>query len=240
MRQPIIAIAANQLPAGNPDFLGNPITYTPQGFVTAVQQAGGLPLVLPIGAPSTAAAYIAQVDKLLLGGGQDVDPLLYGEEPHPKLKATNRARDLFEQALIEAALEQHKPIFAVCRGMQLLNVTLGGNLFQDLSLYTDWTVRHDQVGTPPTHASHSIQVTPDSLLHELVGETYQVNSYHHQGIKRLSKDLKVTARSYDQVVEAVEWIDESQRVLGLQWHPELTFGAQSKEFKLFDYFVNQL
>ena len=240
MSTPIIGIAANQLPAGSADFLGNPITYTPQGFISATQKVGGIPLLLPISAPETAATYISKIDKLLLAGGQDVEPLFYGEDPHPKLEATNLARDLFEQALIEEALKQNKPIFAVCRGMQLLNVTLGGNLYQDLSLYPEWNVRHLQHPTPPHFPTHSIDVVEGSLLASLVSESYRVNSYHHQAIKRVAKDLIVTATSNDQIVEAVEWHDNSQRVLGIQWHPELTYQTESKELKLFDFFVNEL
>lgn len=240
MSKPIIGIAANQLPAGSADFLGNPITYTPQGFVTATEQVGGLPLLLPISTPENAVAYINQIDKLLLAGGQDVDPQFYGEDPHPKLGATNLERDLFERALITEALNQQKPIFAVCRGMQLLNVTLGGNLYQDLSLYSEWNVRHVQHPTPPHFATHEIEVLPDSLLCQLVGQQYRVNSYHHQGIKRLGKNLKIVANSNDQIVEAVEWHDDSQRVLGVQWHPELTYQTDPKELKLFDFFVNKL
>ena len=107
MSKPIIGIAANQLPAGSADFLGNPITYTPQGFVTATEQVGGLPLLLPISTPESAVAYINQIDKLLLAGGQDVDPQFYGEDPHPKLGATNLECDLFERALITEVLKKY-------------------------------------------------------------------------------------------------------------------------------------
>lgn len=240
MPKPIIGIAANQLAAGSTEFHGNAVTYTPQGFVTATEAVGGLPLLLPITHPNNAKAYISSIDKLLLAGGQDVDPVLYGEEPHPLLQGTHPDRDVFEQALIQEALAQNKPIFAVCRGMQILNVTLGGNLYQDLSLYSDWNVRHVQEPTLPKHPTHSISVEKDSLLGELVGEDYRVNSYHHQAIKRLASSLKISALSSDQIVEAVEWHDNSQRVLAIQWHPELSFQAHPSERKLFDFFVNQL
>lgn len=132
---PIIGIAGNQLIRATDTFQGNQVTYTPQGFVNAVQQADGLPIVLPISSPKTASAYIDQIDKLILAGGQDISPQLYHEPLHPKLLETNLQRDLFEAALISEALKQNKPIFAVCRGMQLLNVVLGGSLYQDLTTY---------------------------------------------------------------------------------------------------------
>lgn len=240
MSKPIIGIAANQLAAGSTEFYGNPVTYTPQGFVSAIEAVGGLPLLLPITQAENAKAYISSVDKLLLAGGQDVDPVLYDEDPHPLLQGTHLDRDIFEQALIQEALAQNKPIFAVCRGMQILNVTLGGNLYQDLSLYSDWSVRHVQAPTLPKDPTHRISVEATSLLGQLVGDNYRVNSYHHQAIKRLAAPLKATALSSDQLIEAVEWHDDSQRVLAVQWHPELSFHTTPSELVLFDYFVNQL
>lgn len=141
--QPIIGIAGNHLNKATDTFQGNEVTYTPQGFVQAVKQAGGLPLVFPILEPSYAAAFISRVDKLLLAGGQDISPQLYQQDPHPKLQETNLNRDLFEQALIKEAIKQKKPIFSVCRGTQLVNVVLGGTLYQDLSLYPNWAVKHE-------------------------------------------------------------------------------------------------
>ena len=234
-----IGIAGNQIIQSVDVFNGNHVSYTPQGFVTAIQQAGGLPMILPIGKAETAAGYISKIDKLLLAGGQDISPDFFGEEPHPKLEETNRNRDLFEIALIKEAIKKHKPIFAVCRGMQLINITLGGTLFQDLSLYRDWTVKHGQQPTQPQFATHDIHVERDSILYQLFGSNYRVNSYHHQAINQLAPTLKITAKASDGIVEAVESVTKEQRILGVQWHPELRFDIDAKEFKLFDYFVNQ-
>lgn len=236
----IIGIAGNQIIQSVDVFNGNHVSYTPQAFVTAIQKSGGLPIVLPISDGQNAAAYISKIDKLLLAGGQDISPDFFGEEPHPKLEETNRNRDVFELALIKEAIKQKKPIFAVCRGMQLLNVALDGTLYQDLSLYSDWTVKHGQEPTQPQFATHSIQMEKDSILHQLFGEKYQVNSYHHQAINSLAPSLKITARSSDGIVEAIESVETDQRILGVQWHPELRFDVDKNEFKLFDYFVNQL
>lgn len=135
MKKNIIGIAANQLYQNNQAFFDQQITYTPQGFIDGVHQAGGIPVVLPISDPESASDYVAAIDKLLLAGGQDVTPFLYEEEPHPKLGPTSIERDSFEMALIKEAIRQNKPIFTVCRGTQLLNVSLGGTLYQDLSQY---------------------------------------------------------------------------------------------------------
>lgn len=235
-----IGISGNQVIQSIDYFHGNHVTYTPQGFVTAIQQVGGLPLVFPINNKKTASAYISKVDKLLLTGGQDVTPTLFNEEPHPTLQETNNTRDLFELALIHEAIKQQKPIFAVCRGMQLVNVALGGSLYQDLSLYSGWKIKHIQQPTDPSFATHSVQLTKESILSELFGETFDVNSYHHQAIHQLAPSLTSLALSSDGIIEAFESTDKNQRILGVQWHPELRFTVSKNELALFDYFVNEL
>lgn len=240
MTKPIIGIAANQHYLDNQAFFDQPFTYTPQGFIDGIQQAGGMPLLLAIDQPETATDYVAQIDKLLLAGGQDITPFLYGEEPHPKLGSTSVERDLFEIALVKAALAQNKPIFTVCRGTQILNVALGGTLYQDLSLYPEWGVKHDMFPTPPAFGLHSISIEEDSLAAKILGSKAKVNSFHHQAIKKLAPELKATAFSPDGIVEAVESQSGQAKILGVQWHPELVHKKDPKEQALFDYFVKQL
>lgn len=158
----------------------------------------------------------------MLAGGQDVTPFLYGEEPHPKLGPTSIERDSFEMALVKEAIKQNKPIFTVCRGTQLLNVTLGGTLYQDLSQYPDWEVKHDMFPTVPDFGLHSITVKSDSTIAGLFGQRAQVNSYHHQAIKELAESLVPIAWSSDGIIEAVESREKNTKILGVQWHPELT------------------
>lgn len=240
MSNPIIGIAGNQLIHPTEVFQGNQVSYTPQGFVNGVQKAGGLALIVPIGDSGLAETYINQIDKLLLAGGQDVSPDLYGEEPQPKLEETNRNRDIFELALIAEAMKQKKPIFAVCRGMQLLNVALKGTLYQDLSEYQDWGIKHVQQPTAPESPTHSIVTEKDSILQSILGEKKWVNTYHHQAIRDLSPELIATAYSSDGIIEGVEAKNSEQRILGVQWHPELIFHKDEKERALFDYFVKHL
>lgn len=240
--KPIIGIPANQIISHADIFQGNHVSYTPKGFVQALQKVGGLPLVMPINQNTEdVSEYVSHIDKLLLTGGQDVTPALYGEEPHPKLGQTDILRDNWELALIEEALKQHKPIFAVCRGMQLMNVYFGGTLHQDLSLYDDWTVKHVQTPTSPSYATHSVQLTGDSPLSKILNtRELSVNSYHHQIIKRTAPALQVAAKSRDNVAEAVTAKDEALRILGVQWHPELDFDVNEQSLALFDYFVHTL
>lgn len=237
MTKPVIGIAANQHYQKNQDFFDQPFTYSPQGFIDGVHQAGGVPVLLPISDPELAADYIEKIDKLLLAGGQDVTPFLYNEEPRPKLGATSIERDTFEIALIKEALKQNKPIFTVCRGTQLLNVALGGTLYQDLSEYPEWEVKHDMYPTVPDFGLHSITIKGDSVLAPLFGERTQVNSYHHQAIKELAESLIPIAWSTDGIVEAVESRERNTKIIGVQWHPELTHQKDPEEQSLFDYFV---
>lgn len=235
--KPVIGIAGNERTMIDGE--AHWITYTPRNFVTQIQQASGLPLILPMGAPENAAQYVAQIDKLLLAGGHDVTPRYYGEEMHPLIQGTHPERDAFELALIKEAVAQEKPIFGVCRGMQLLNVAFGGNLYQDLSLVEQPTIKHMQAPTPFRFPTHSVEIVADSRLGKLLGTTYQVNSFHHQAIKDVAKDFQVIATAPDGIVEAIETSAFAAPILGIQWHPELTAQEIASEQQIFDYFVHQ-
>lgn len=238
MEQPIIGIAGNHLLQGAEVFSGHAVSYTPQGFVDGITEAGGLPLILPISSSSMAATYINQIDKLLLAGGQDVSPEFYHEEPIPALKMVDPDRDRFEMALIQEAIRQQKPILGVCRGMQLLNVALGGSLYQDLSHYPGWQVKHEQQPTPAQFATHKVTINPDSLLGGFLPDDYQVNSFHHQGVKELADAFTSIATASDGLIEGIE--SQKLRILGVQWHPELTRQKSSDEQAIFDFLVQTL
>lgn len=236
--KPIIGIAGNMLTAYAEVFNGNLVSYTPQGFVDGVHQAEGLPLILPISNPKDAPFFVNQIDGLLLAGGQDVAPSMYGAEPSIKLQPTEPRRDYFEKALIEETLKQGKPIFAVCRGMQLLNIVRGGEVYQDLSEYPDWNVQHLQTSLP-TIGVHSVTIDPTSHLSSILGESYLVNSYHHQAIKHLADEFVATAWSKDGLVEAYEMKDNRKSVVAVQWHPELMQQTDPLMQELFNDFVKR-
>lgn len=236
--KPIIGIAGNETVMMDSD--SHWISYTPKNFVTGLQQAGGIPLILPIGDPDEADRYVTGIDKLLLAGGQDIDPGHYGQLPDQKLGGTNPDRDRFELALIKAAIRQQKPILGVCRGMQLLNVAFGGTLYQDLSLRPEKALKHVQVPTPFHQPTHSVTIAQDSLLAAFLPTeaAYQVNSFHHQTVAEPAPELAVIATAPDGVIEGLE--NRECRILGIQWHPELTCAHVKKEQQIFDYFVTQL
>lgn len=236
MSKPVIGIAGNERVMIDHD--AHHISYTPKNFVSGIQAAGGLPVILPIGRPEDAADHISRIDKLLLAGGHDVTPKNYGSRPHQKLGETNPARDAFELALIKEAVKQQKPILGVCRGMQLLNVAFGGRLIQDLSLRDQETLKHVQLPTPFSVPTHFVTLASDFALRSFLPETYEVNSFHHQVVDRLAEGFFIGAQAEDGVIEAIQSL--TLPILGVQWHPELTRETIQTEQQIFDYFVQEL
>jgi putative glutamine amidotransferase len=210
-------------------------------YVEGVTGAGGVPVVLPpLGDERAAGVVMQSLDGLLLSGGSDLDPSYYGEEPDPELGPTIPERDAYEMALVGLALRRGIPVFGICRGMQVLNVALGGTLYQDLPSQWDRDVlKHRQV-TPKWQPTHEVEVSEGSYVAEVMGcDVVKVNSYHHQGIKDLAEGLVVTGRSTDGVVEAVEAKDFSERwLLGVQWHAEAMRGAGPQQESLFEAHVS--
>lgn len=191
-------------------------------YVEGVAEAGGVPVVLPpVPGIRAAEALVDSIDGLLLSGGSDLHPGYYGEEPVPELNVTIPERDEFEMSVLGCALRRGLPIFGICRGMQLLNVALGGTLYQDIPSQLGDDVKHRQA-TPKWQPAHEVEVHEASAIAGITGCcTVKVNSYHHQAVKDLADSLVVTARSSDGVVEAVEHREISERwLLGVQWHAE--------------------
>lgn len=237
--KPIIGIPANILTSFSEDFNGLPISYTPHGFVEALQRGGALPILLPISEGSSAAEYVQKVDGLVLAGGQDVSPLLYGEEPSLKLGPVSPERDAFELEIIKEAWKEKKPILAVCRGLQILNVAFGGSLYQDLSEFPKLEVQHVQKSLPD-QGVHSIFTEKGTWTHKVFGSKYPVNSYHHQAIKELADEFKPVAWSKDGLIEAFETKDDSRLAVGIQWHPEWMIDKDPKMQGLFSRFVESV
>ncbi len=207
-------------------------------YVEGVAEAGGVPVVLPpVVEPWAAEALLEGIDGLLLSGGSDLDPGYYGEKRVPELGVTVPERDAFEIALLEHALRRKIPIFGICRGMQILNVALGGTLYQDLPTQMDHMVLlgHRQE-TPKWQPTHEVHVDGDSKVAGIIGTAeLKVNSYHHQAVKDLASGLVAVASSPDGVIEAVESTDLSKRwMIGVQWHAEAMRDAGPEHRKLFE------
>ena len=190
----------------------------PRDYDAAVRRAGATPKALSL--DEATASALDGVDGLLLTGGDDVDPALYGEARHPTCDVSEPGRDAFEIDLVRRALAADLPVLAICRGLQVLNVALGGTLIQDIPSEPEALLQHDAEGPPDTLA-HTVAVAPGSCLAALVGPdgTRAVNSRHHQAIRALGQGLVVTGTSPDGVIEAAE-IPASRFCVGVQWHPE--------------------
>ena len=211
-------------------------------YVEGVAEAGGVPVVLPpVVGVRGAEALLEGLDGLLLSGGSDLDPGYYGESPVPELGVTLPERDAFEMALLEHALRRKIPILGICRGMQVLNVALGGTLYQDLPSQMDHMVLlgHRQE-TPKWQPTHEVEVDGGSKVAEILGaDELKVNSYHHQAIKKLASGLVAVAHAPDGVIEAVESGDLSKRwVIGVQWHAEAMREAGPEHRNLFEAHVS--
>lgn len=207
-------------------------------YLESVRRAGATPLELTLA--DEPAAIAATADGLLLTGGGDVDPALYGATPHATYSAAEPGRDAFEIALVRAVLDAGKPVFAICRGMQVLNVALGGDLVQDIPTEVNGAAHHD-VREPRYALAHEVWTTQGSRFSTLMreklvdGESCQVNSRHHQAVKHLGAGLEVVATAPDGVIEAVE--RPGAFCLGVQWHPE-NFWRTGEFRPLFEGFVD--
>jgi putative glutamine amidotransferase len=185
------------------------------GYGEAVAAAGGTPVLLT--READVETLVARLDGLLIAGGQDVDPRLYGAAPGPRTTLLDPVRDRFEISLVRAAVTRAVPVLGICRGAQLVNVAFGGTLVPDLDAGTGES--HAFLGYPPEHRSHAVTTVPGSLVAALYGPRVLVNSYHHQAVATPGSRLRVTARAADDVVEAIEL--PGADVLGVQWHPEM-------------------
>ena len=196
------------------------VTLVPRSYVRSVQRAGGLGIVLP---PDEAVVadpdlLLDRVDGLILAGGADIDPASYGAEPHSQTRGTWPDRDRFEIALARAALERDTPLLGICRGMQLLNVALGGTLDQHLPDSVGHGIHRAVSGT---FGEHHVRLSPDSLACGAAGmEGFVVWSHHHQGVEQVGEGLRVSGWSVDDdLVEAIE-LPDKRFALGVVWHPE--------------------
>jgi putative glutamine amidotransferase len=214
-----------------------------RAYVWAVERAGGVPVILPTTAePEVISRYLGVVDGLLLSGGADVNPACFGQKPHPQLGEVDVDRDATELPLIQQAVAQDVPIFAICRGIQSLNVALGGTLYQDLPSERPSAIHHQQreLSIPRDQFSHSVRIEAGSQLHEIVGaDEMRCNSFHHQALRDVAPGLVVTAYAPDGVIEAAEHPNKHY-LIAVQFHPEETAPHDDRSYRLFAAFVAAL
>ncbi|MCM8749194.1 gamma-glutamyl-gamma-aminobutyrate hydrolase family protein [Thermomicrobiaceae bacterium CFH 74404] len=204
-------------------------------YARAIEHAGGIPIVL-VPQLDHLSHLVRILDGVLLSGGGDIRPSRYGDSTvHPETYGIHDLRDEFELALARSALELDLPLLCICRGIQVLNVALGGTLIQDIGDQVPTTIEHRQQRReiPSTEPSHEVEIVPGSLLHAIYGDTViAVNSFHHQALREVASELRVVGRAPDGIVEAVE-LAGRRFVLGVQWHPEMMFEAHPEHLKPF-------
>jgi len=207
-------------------------------YISAIEDSGGTPILLPLVQNSSCIAdFLSVIDGLLLSGGVDADPFLYGEEPRPALGRIDVDKDRVEMLLITKALEMDLPVLGICRGIQILNVAAGGTLYQDISMCSGIVLKHHQ-DAPRSYATHVIEVQEGSRLLNILGQSsIRVNSFHHQAVKKAAPGFIVSAVARDGIVEGIESAHHSFAI-GVQFHPEMMWQNNPPMTALFTAFVS--
>jgi putative glutamine amidotransferase len=226
---PIIGITCSTTDSGN---------SVGTSYVSALENVGGIPVLLPsVRNEQCILEFINLIDGLLLSGGVDVDPYLFGEEPKPLMGKIDCDRDYIEMRLIQKALEIDLPILGICRGIQVLNVTAGGTLYQDISMHSKGILKHRQ-DAPGSYATHSIEIKPGSRLMNILSDLkIRTNTFHHQAVREAAPGFIISAYAQDKIIEGIESINHSF-VMGVQFHPELMWQNNHPITNLFHTFVN--
>ncbi len=217
-----------------PEFNSSPRDYT-----EAVKAAGGIPVVIPLCTDEDLLKEtLDKLDGVLLTGGEDVDPLNYGEDYNHRIELVSPIRDKFDMTVARLAMDRDMPILGICRGCQIINVTEGGTLYQDISSQVKDSLRHPLVGiTPKWHKSHLVTLDPESKLAGIYGTREMwTNGFHHQAVKDVAETMKAVGHTKDGMVEAIE-SKKHTFVVGVQWHPEMMLEKHQDVLPLFESFV---
>ena len=235
MKRPVIGITASHDTEHDKLFINSV-------YLRAIRNAGGIPMIFPMEVTEDDLRdLVTLTDGVLFTGGDDIHPFLYGEETDAKCGNVSQPRDSMEMALVPLVMEFGKPIFGICRGIQILNTAMGGTLYQDIpsQFKSELSIAHRQPFAYKV-PSHTVDITPGTLLSRILGEEHAsiaVNSMHHQAIKDVAPGLEVCGYAPDKMIEAV-YAPDYHFLLGVQWHPEHLTNSQSDAAKLFAAFVD--
>jgi putative glutamine amidotransferase len=237
--KPVIGVTPDYNAGDRKDWGGREPTYFLRArYVRAIEELGGIPLILPLVADRAARMRLLHdIDGLLLtGSGPDLPPALYGERQRYTFRVMSERRSTFELDMVRLARKADVPLLGICGGMQTMNVACGGSLFQDISSQFANSLQHRQP-TPATALSHTVTITPGSLLRRVMRTvTLRVNSSHHQSVKAVAPSLVASAVSPDGIIEAIE-SPPHRFFLGIQWHPEFLFDRYRLHRRLFEAFL---
>ncbi len=212
--------------------------FVSDAYIKAVKSAGGVPIILPlVKSNEVIADYVKLCSGFLFCGGGDITPLLFGEEPALGIGETDITLDLFQIRLMRTILKTKKPVLAICRGMQILNVACGGTICQDIQLRKEPSINHMQTSISRKDISHKVNAVTHSRLYRIIGDFAYTNSFHHQVIERVGEELEATGTTADGVIEAIE-MPSHPFVLGVQWHPESMYENAASMRCLFRTFIH--
>ncbi|WP_422485576.1 gamma-glutamyl-gamma-aminobutyrate hydrolase family protein [Gudongella sp. DL1XJH-153] len=234
MKKPVIGITCIQA-----NIKGKMVNTLNDFYFQAVVRAGGVPLIIPsVTDEDTIAEFAKNLDGVIFTGGHDIWPLRFGEEPIKQVVEITHERDDMEMKLFQKAYESGLPILGICRGIQLVNIALGGTLYQDIYSQV-LNVGGHSFDYDPTGVYHSIEIVDGTIMKEIYKEEMiQVNSLHHQAIKNLGKDLRITSKAHDGIIESIESTND-RFVLAVQYHPEAIAEKHPVHQEIFNYFIEK-
>lgn len=209
-------------------------------YIKSVAAAGGIPIIIPvISGKNIAAEYIMRLDGLLFTGGGDLSPSFYNEKTMKETRSISLERDICEKELFSIAIDIDMPVFGICRGAQIINAFSGGTLYQDINVQRDGSLKHSNTGCARDEMHHKVYIEKESGLYNILqSECIGVNSFHHQAVKDVAPNFKITAKSTDGIIEGIECINKNF-VMGVQWHPEELAFKYPEFMGLFKTFVNE-
>lgn len=220
--------------------IDNQRQFVSGAYIQAIKTVNGLPIILPLVKSNQAIAdYVELCDGFLFCGGGDITPLLFGEEPRVGIGNTDITLDIFQIRFMKAVLSSKKPVLAICRGMQVLNVACGGAICQDLSLLDESVLNHMQTSNTRKDISHRVTFLPQTRMNRILGDFAYTNSFHHQAVSRLGDGLIASGHTSDHIIEAIE-MPSHPFVIGVQWHPENMLQNSSNMKQLFFAFIRSI
>jgi len=232
MPKPLIGLTTSRLLKKT----SRPAFGTNELYAKAISISGGLPVLIPLTLSNDdLGALLMRLNGILFTGGYDIDPRLYGNQPHPKVVGVDEDRDRVEVFLVREVIRSSKPFLGICRGLQVINVAMGGSLYEHLPDQLPFSITHDNHHRARDFLAHGVSVKPDNRLSQIISSNQiQVNSLHHQGVRRIAPDLFPTAHASDGLIEAFE-MPGHPFGLAVQWHPEelLEYEVMRKLFQIF-------